>query len=127
MAVLVGLIAAAWLQVDPIEPPPAVAHRDDVSIIAHAGAQGHAPPNTMEAFEAALELGADTLEMDLQVTADGRIVTIHDGTVDRTTDGSGAVADLTLDEVQALDAGATWEDADGDTPFAGQGVQHAAL
>ncbi len=127
LAVLAGVIAAAWLQVDPIEPPPAVAHRDDVSIIAHAGAQGHAPPNTMEAFDAAMELGADTLEMDLQVTADGRIATIHDGTVDRTTDGSGAVADLTLDELQALDAGATWEDADGDTPFAGQGVRHAAL
>ena len=126
LAVLAGLIAAAWLQVEP-NPPLAHHGEREVSNIAHAGAQGHAPPNTMEAFDAAIELGADTIEMDLQVTADGRIVTIHDGTVDRTTDGSGAVADHTLDELQALDAGHTWQDADGDTPFRGQGVRHAAL
>jgi glycerophosphoryl diester phosphodiesterase len=124
--VLAGVIAAAWLQTDPIDPVPHFAERK-VSIIAHAGAQGHAPPNTMEAFEAALELGADTLEMDLQVTADGRIVTIHDGTVDRTTDGTGPVAELTLEELQALDAGYTWVDDQGDIPFRGQGVRHAAL
>ncbi|MCC5947733.1 MAG: phosphatase PAP2 family protein [Nitriliruptoraceae bacterium] len=121
--------AASFLQVEPIERPPALAHLDrgGVSIIAHAGAQGHAPPNTMEAFDAAIELGADTLEMDLQVTADGEVATIHDGTVDRTTDGSGPVSELTLAQLQALDAGATWTDDDGDTPFAGQGVRHAAL
>ncbi len=124
--VLVGIIAAAWLQTEPREPVPAYAAQD-VTIIAHAGAQGHAPPNTMEAFEAALELGAHVLEMDLQVTADGRIVTIHDGTVDRTTDGSGPVSEFTLEELQSLDAGYTWQDEDGNTPFRGQGVRHAAL
>ena len=123
---LAALIGAAWLQVEPIERVEHFAQRE-VSIIAHAGAQGHAPPNTMEAFEAALDLGADTLEMDLQLTADGEVVTIHDGTVDRTTDGTGAVAELTLAEVQALDAGATWTDEDGTRPFAGQGVRHASL
>ena len=126
LAVLLAGVVAAWTQTAPIEPVEHFAARE-VAIIAHAGAQGHAPPNTMEAFEAALELGADTLEMDLQVTADGRIATIHDGTVDRTTDGTGAVADLTLEQLQALDAGATWTDEDGGTPFAGQGVRHAAL
>jgi glycerophosphoryl diester phosphodiesterase/membrane-associated phospholipid phosphatase len=124
--VLVAVIAAAWLQTEPIERVPHFAERE-VSIIAHAGAQGHAPPNTMEAFEAALELGADTLEMDLQITADGHIVTIHDGTVDRTTDGSGPVNEFTLEELQALDAGYTWQDENGDIPFRGQGVRHAAL
>lgn len=124
--VLAALIAAAWSQVDPREPLPTSAP-GSVSIIAHAGAQGHAPPNTMTAFETALELGADTLEMDLQVTADGEIVTIHDGTVDRTTDGSGAVDALTLAELQGLDAGATWQDPDGNTPFAGQGIRHASF
>ena len=124
--VLVGVIAAAWLQTDPIDPVPHFAERE-VSIIAHAGAQGHAPPNTMAAFEAALELGADTLEMDLQITADREIVTIHDGTVDRTTDGTGRVDELTLEELQDLDAGYTWEDEDGDTPFRGLGVRHAEL
>jgi glycerophosphoryl diester phosphodiesterase/membrane-associated phospholipid phosphatase len=126
LLVLLVPIVAVTLQTDPVERVPHFAARE-VAIIAHAGAQGHAPPNTMEAFEAALELGADTLEMDLQVTADGEIVTIHDGTVDRTTDGTGAVADLTLAELQALDAGATWTDEDGATPFAGQGVRHATL
>ena len=129
LVLLVALVVAAWSQVDPIDPrvPPAAAADGGVSIIAHAGAQGHAPPNTMEAFEAALELGADTLEMDLQLTADNEVVTIHDGTVDRTTDGSGAVGEFTLEELQSLDAGATWEAEDGSTPFAGQGVRHAAL
>jgi glycerophosphoryl diester phosphodiesterase/membrane-associated phospholipid phosphatase len=126
LVLLVGVTVAAWMQVDPLDPPP-TATDGEVSIIAHAGAQGHAPPNTMEAFEAALELGADTLEMDLQLTADGEVVTIHDGTVDRTTDGSGAVNELTLEEFQALDAGATWEADDGATPYRGQGVRHATL
>lgn len=129
LVVLCGLIAAAWSQVDPIDPPPPTTD-GEVAIIAHAGAQGHAPPNTMEAFEVALELGADTLEMDLQLTADGEVVTIHDGTVDRTTDGEGPVSGLTLAELQALDAGATWtppDDPDADPPFAGQGIRHASL
>jgi len=129
LVLLVGLVAAAWIQVDPIDRLPRAAD-GEVSIIAHGGAQGHAPPNTMEAFEAALALGADTLEMDLQLTADGQVATIHDGTVDRTTDGLGAVGDLTLAELQALDAGATWTPPDqpgADPPFAGQGVRHASL
>jgi glycerophosphoryl diester phosphodiesterase/membrane-associated phospholipid phosphatase len=126
LVLLVGVTVAGWLQVDPLDPPP-TAMDGEVSIIAHAGAQGHAPPNTMEAFGAALELGADTLEMDLQLTADGEVVTIHDGTVDRTTDGSGAVNELTLEQFQALDAGATWEADDGATPYRGQGVRHATL
>jgi glycerophosphoryl diester phosphodiesterase/membrane-associated phospholipid phosphatase len=126
IVVCVAVIAAAWSQSEPIEPVPHFAERE-VSIIAHAGAQGHAPPNTMEAFEAALELGADTLEMDVQITADGEIVTIHDGTVDRTTDGSGRVDRMTIDELQDLDAGHTWTDEQGDAAFRGQGVRHAAL
>jgi glycerophosphoryl diester phosphodiesterase/membrane-associated phospholipid phosphatase len=123
---LLAVVVAGWLQHDPIEGIPGVADRE-VSIIAHGGAQGHAPANTMVAFETALELGADTLEMDLQLTADGEVATIHDATVDRTTDGSGAVRDLSLADLQALDAGATWQDEDGATPFAGRGIRHAAL
>jgi glycerophosphoryl diester phosphodiesterase/membrane-associated phospholipid phosphatase len=129
LLLLLAVVAAAWSQVEPIDGLP-TATDAEVSIIAHAGAQGHAPPNTMQAFEAALELGADTLEMDLQLTADGEVVTIHDGTVDRTTDGAGPVAELTLDQLQALDAGATWTPPDqpeAAPPFAGQGIQHATL
>jgi len=124
--VLLALVVAGWSQQDPKEGLTAFPDRE-VSIIAHAGAQGHAPPNTLAAFEAALELGADTLEMDLQLTADGEVATIHDATVDRTTDGSGPVRGMTLEALQTLDAGAGWQDEDGATPFAGRGVRHASL
>ncbi|WP_052665261.1 glycerophosphodiester phosphodiesterase family protein [Nitriliruptor alkaliphilus] len=115
---LAAIVGAAWSQV----PPPAEVAGDDVLVIAHSGAQAYAPTNTMPAFDLALEQGADVLEMDLQLTADGEVVILHDGTVDRTTDGTGSVGDLTLEEVKELDAGATFEAPDGTRPFAGQGV-----
>jgi glycerophosphoryl diester phosphodiesterase/membrane-associated phospholipid phosphatase len=121
-AVLLGVIVAVSLQVDTLEPLEPFATDREASVIAHAGAQGHAPGNTLPAFAVALEQGADTLEMDLQITADGHIVVIHDGTVDRTTDGTGAVADLTLEELRTLDAGWAFQDADGDHPYRGEGV-----
>jgi glycerophosphoryl diester phosphodiesterase len=102
--VLLAVLVAVALQQPVGDRVPHFAGRD-VSVIAHAGAQGHAPSNTIEAFDLALDQGADTLEMDLQVTADDEVVVIHDGTVDRTTGASGAVRDLTLDEVQQLDGG----------------------
>ncbi|MFZ1754804.1 MAG: glycerophosphodiester phosphodiesterase family protein [Caldilineaceae bacterium] len=73
--------------------------------IAHRGDSAHAPENTLAAFRSAIEAGADMLEMDVQRSADGHLVVIHDTTVDRTTNGSGRVADLTLAQLQALDAG----------------------
>jgi glycerophosphoryl diester phosphodiesterase len=103
--VLLAAVGIALLaQTPPRERIPHFAEHTPANI-AHAGAQGHAPANTIEAFDLALELGADTLEMDLQITADDEIVTHHDGTVDRQTDGSGAIRDMTLDEIQRLDAG----------------------
>jgi len=74
-------------------------------IIAHRGASGHAPENTMAAFERAVELGAAFIETDLHLTRDARFVAIHDKTLDRTTNGHGAVADCTLPQLQALDVG----------------------
>ncbi|PAV31045.1 glycerophosphodiester phosphodiesterase [Virgibacillus profundi] len=73
--------------------------------IAHRGASGHAPENTMSAFEKALEMKADFIEIDVQMTRDGKLVAIHDTTVDRTTNGTGSVGDYTLEELQQLDAG----------------------
>ena len=71
---------------------------------AHRGASGYAPENTLAAFQEAIDMGADGIELDVQLTKDGQIVVIHDETVDRTTDGKGWVKDLTFDEIRALDA-----------------------
>lgn len=119
--VVVGVLTAPLLTTDPVEPPSHfVEHRP--ATIAHGGAQGHAPANTLEAFEAALELGADTLEMDLQLTADEQVVVHHDGTVDRQTDGSGAIRDMTVAQLRELDAGYAFTDDEGEHPFRGAGV-----
>jgi glycerophosphoryl diester phosphodiesterase len=77
--------------------------------IAHRGASGTFPENTLAAFRAAIEAGADMCELDVQLTRDGKVVVIHDDTVERTTDGQGAIAALTLDELQRLDAGAKFQ------------------
>jgi glycerophosphoryl diester phosphodiesterase len=76
-----------------------------VLVIAHRGASGHAPENTLAAFRKAVSLGAAFIETDLQLSRDTRFVAIHDATVDRTTGGSGAVHNLTLAELRRLDAG----------------------
>src|SRR5208282_5830658 len=74
-------------------------------LIAHRGASGHAPENTLAAFRKAVALGVHFIETDLQLTRDTRLVAIHDDTVDRTTNGHGAVHDLTREELRKLDAG----------------------
>lgn len=75
-------------------------------VIAHRGASGHAPENTLAAFRKALAMGATFVETDLQLSRDARFVAIHDSSVERTTNGQGAVHDLTLAELRRLDAGA---------------------
>jgi len=74
-------------------------------IFAHRGASGTHPENTMAAFRAAAEKGADGIELDVQMTRDGEIVIIHDETVNRTTDGRGMIEKMKMDEVAKLDAG----------------------
>ena len=86
-------------------------------VIAHRGVSAEAPENTVAAFERAIALGCDAIETDIQASRDGVLVLIHDERVDRTTNGQGAVADLTFSEIQALDAG-SWKDP----RFAGQRV-----
>jgi glycerophosphoryl diester phosphodiesterase len=73
-------------------------------VMAHRGNRVACPENTLAAFRRAIDEGADILETDLHLTADGVFVCIHDATVDRTTDGRGAVAALTLQELKALSA-----------------------
>jgi glycerophosphoryl diester phosphodiesterase len=82
-------------------PPPG-----PVAVIAHRGASGHAPEHTFAAYDRALAMGADYIEQDLQMTADGELVVLHDETLDRTTDGTGRVDAVTLAQVRTLDAGA---------------------
>jgi glycerophosphoryl diester phosphodiesterase len=77
-----------------------------VDIVGHRGAAGHAPENTLRAFARGMALGCQRLELDVQVSADGVAVVIHDETLDRTTNGKGAVDSLTLADLKGLDAGA---------------------
>ncbi|HEX8474920.1 MAG TPA: glycerophosphodiester phosphodiesterase [Pyrinomonadaceae bacterium] len=108
---------------------PAAAHsflqRDALRplVIAHRGGAGLWPENTAYAFEHAKAAGVDVIEMDVRSTSDGVPVVIHDATVDRTTDGNGRVADKTLGQLKALDAGYRWS-ADGGRsfPVRGKGI-----
>lgn len=86
-------------------------------VIGHRGAVGHAPENTLAGIRKAAELGATWVEFDVALTRDDIPVLMHDDTVDRTTDGSGNLADLTLQDVRNLDAGRWFSDA-----FAGERI-----
>jgi len=75
------------------------------AIFAHRGASAHAPENTLAAFELALQQGADGIELDAKLTADGHVIVFHDARLERTTDGAGRLAGKTLAELRARDAG----------------------
>ncbi len=102
-------VSAAWALI--------ARHPDRPVVVAHRGASGEAPENTLAAYRLALTQGARAAETDVFLTADGHVVALHDRTLDRTTDGSGPVAEQDLSQVQALDAG-TWFDP----AFAGEPV-----
>ncbi len=92
--------------------------------LAHRGASARAPENTLEAFRLAVESGAGGLELDVHLTRDGHVVVIHDSTLDRTTDGTGPVANMTIGELREADAGHNFSPDDGNTlPYRGLG-QH---
>jgi len=114
------------------KPAPETAYyanpHPQVMVIAHQGGDGIWPGDTMYAFEKAVALGADVLEMDAHITKDGEIVLMHDEKVDRTTDGSGLIVDLTIAELKQLDAAYKWTNDAGVTfPFRGQGIQVPTL
>ena len=79
-------------------------------IFAHRGAAVYAPENTLAAFELALTQGADAIELDVKLSAEGCAVVIHDDTVDRTTNGAGRVKNLTLADLRSLDAGSAFSE-----------------
>jgi glycerophosphoryl diester phosphodiesterase len=96
---------------------------------AHRGGADLWPENTLTAFQlAAARFPGILLETDARLTADGHVILMHDGTVDRTTDGSGAIADLTLEEIRRLDAGYRFTSDGGATyPYRGKGIQVPTL
>ena len=87
---------------------PTVGERKQVSNVAHRGATAYSPENTIAAFDLAVDMKADYIEIDVQRSKDGELVLIHDTTVDRTTDGTGKVGDLTFEQLRSLDAG-SWK------------------
>ena len=91
-------------------------------VVAHRGASAVAPENTMEAFRRAVEAGADAIELDVHLTADGELAVIHDPTLDRTTDRTTTVATATMADVREADAGWAFPGTEGDYPFRGAGL-----
>ena len=97
---------------NPLQRPLAEFH-----IVAHRGAMGHAPENTLAAFAKAMDMGAHMSELDIHQSRDGELIVIHDAQLSRTTDGTGAVSEQTLTEIKKLDAG-SWFGPE----YAGEGV-----
>jgi glycerophosphoryl diester phosphodiesterase len=125
--IIIALVVTYFLA-QPAPDHPYYADRPTVMVIAHQGGNHLWPDNTLFAFQNAVALGADVLEMDLHITSDDTLVIIHDETVDRTTDGSGEVEQMTLAEIKALDAAYRWTRDDGATyPYRGQGIQIPTL
>lgn len=103
IACLAVLIIVLHWTADPAVLLPANSDRE-FDVIAHRGGRGVAPENTLLAFETAEQMGVDVLEMDIHLTKDLEIVVIHDATINRTTNGEGAVSNFTLQELQGFDA-----------------------
>jgi glycerophosphoryl diester phosphodiesterase len=100
--------ASAHLTSDATHSPlPRLRHR--IAVIAHRAGRGIAPENTLAAIRKSIALGVDYVELDIRATKDGALVIMHDRDVDRTTNGSGSVKELTLAQIRALDAGAKYD------------------
>jgi glycerophosphoryl diester phosphodiesterase len=128
VVLLVAVCAVLAVLARPVPDHPFFDDQEGVLVMAHRGGRRLWPENTLYAFEQAVELGVDVLEMDLHSTQDGALVVIHDSTVDRTTNGTGAVQEFTLDELQELDAGYEWTADDGQSfPFRGRGIRIPTL
>lgn len=122
VVIVVLFVMYRLLTIQP-RPPQPYLQGDRPLVLAHRGGADLAPENTMAAFQNAVDLGVDILELDVHTTADGTVVVIHDESVDRTTDGTGAVHDSTLADLRQLDAGYEFSPDNGQTfPFRGQGI-----
>lgn len=128
------IILAATLSLPRLASKPAPDHPyypkelDYPLVIAHQGGDGIWPGETMFAYQHSVDLGVDVLEMDIHITKDGRLILMHDETVDRTTDGSGEIESMTLDEIKKFDAAYDWSPDEGKSfPYRGKGLTVATL
>jgi glycerophosphoryl diester phosphodiesterase len=128
-SVLITFVLMLFLNIGPVEERAVhpFFQSDRPLVIAHQGGELLAPSNTLIAFKQAVDLGVDVLEFDIHITKDGHLVTIHDPTVDRTTNGSGKVEDIPLKDLQRLDAGYHFEDLNGQLSYRGKGAYIPSL
>ena len=131
LTIIVFLVAILLLLTLLIPKAPDSAYYRNIErplVIAHQGGDGVWPGDTLFAYENAVKVGADVLEMDAHITKDRQIVLMHDESVDRTTDGTGLIEDLTLEQIKQLDAAYKWSNDGGNTfPYRGQGIQVPTL
>lgn len=128
-AAILGVIAlAAAIRAFTIQPRAPKAYLQTtadrpVLVLAHQGASGHAPSNTLESHALGLQMGADIMELDVHLTKDGQIVISHDETIDRMSNGKGLIKDMTLAELRKFDFGYGFTPDKGKTyPYRGKGV-----
>jgi len=100
-----GMIQQRFISTDTIDP----INLQKVEIVAHRGESGHAPENSIAAFQMAMDMKADLIELDVHMSSDGEAIVIHDATLERTTNGTGTVNDYSAEELVALDNG-SWFD-----------------
>ena len=128
IVLLVVALVLIWVFTPDALSKPYYESIDPPLVIAHQGGDGIWPGDTMYAFEKAVEIGADVLEMDAHITKDREIVLLHDEEVDRTTNGTGLIEEMTIDELKQLDAAYQWSNDGGQTfPFRGQSIQVPTL
>ncbi len=124
---LMLLFGVLRLLADPIPEHPYF-NPDKFLVIAHRGGRSLGPENTLYTFQRAVDLGADVLEMDVHRTKDGKLVVLHDTTVDRTSNGTGPVNSFNLAELKILDAAYHWSPDKGKSfPLRGKGLSIPAL
>jgi glycerophosphoryl diester phosphodiesterase len=128
LGVLAGVLAGLYLGRRGDQNHLALKPRDWPVNIAHRGGAGIAPENTLEGFREGLRVGAGVLELDVHTSADGHVVVIHDAAVDRTTQSTGTVREMTLAELKRLDAGYRFTRDGGETfPCRGEGIRIPTL
>lgn len=125
VSIILG-IAVVWIGISffPLKAKEkhAFFENDRVLVMAHQGGNHLAPSSTLEAFEKAADLGVDIMELDIHMSKDGYLIPIHDPTIDSVTDGEGSVNEMTLEELQSYDAGAKFQDLNGEYSYKDKGV-----